>query len=134
MRLIRNHLNAASGLATAGLILFLALIGVSSATFAQSLRTDLDLGAQWRVNSTVRLMAGLAPWHPSHQEFAKTEAWKEHSTAMQGAWSQMLAKRVKPMSAWRDVAISPTCPVGKTLLYPFSGPDFFNAFWLFPDC
>jgi hypothetical protein len=98
------------------------------------LRTDLDLGSQWRVNSTVRLMAGLQPWHPSHLEFAKTDAWKDHSAAMQGAWSQMLAKRVKPMSAWRDVAIAPNCPVGKTVLYPFSGPDFFNAFWLFPDC
>jgi hypothetical protein len=111
-----------------------ALIAASNPAVSQALRADQDLGAQWRVNSTARLMAGLAPWHPAHLEFAKTEAWKEHSTAMQTAWSQTVANRVKPMVAWRDKTISPTCPVGKTVLYPFSGPDFFNANWLFPDC
>ena len=114
---------------------FLAvLMTISSGASSQLLRSDQDLGAQWRVNSTARLMAGLVPWHPVHLEYAKTEAWKEHSATMQMAWAQTVANRVKPMMAWRDTAISPTCPVGKTLLYPFSGPDFFNAHWLFPDC
>ena len=31
-------------------------------------------------------------------------------------------------------ALPPGCPVGKTLLYPFAGPDFFNAWWMFPEC
>ena len=111
-----------------------ALIAASNGAVSQALRSDQDLGAQWRVNSTARLMAGLPPWHPAHLEFARTDAWKEHSAAMQSAWSQMMASRVKPMTVWRDASISPNCPVGKTLLYPFSGPDFFNANWLFPDC
>jgi len=111
-----------------------AIAAVSNAAVSQALRSDQDLGAQWRVNSTARLMAGLSPWLPSHLEFSRTDAWKEHSAAMQRAWTQLSANRVKPMTAWRDAAISPTCPVGKTLLYPFSGPDFFNAYWLFPDC
>jgi len=129
MRITTNHLHAVFRLA-----LCVALATVSNAVLSQSLRTDQDLGAQWRVNSTARLMAGLAPWHPAHLEFARTDAWKEHSAAMQRAWSELSANRVKPMSVWRDTAISPACPVGKTLLYPFSGPDFFNAYWLFPDC
>lgn len=111
-----------------------ALITASSSAVSQPLRFDQNLGAQWRVNSTARLMAGLPPLHPAHLEFARTDAWKEHSAAMQSAWKQTLANRVKPMAVWRDAAISPTCPVGRTLLYPFSGPDFFNANWLFPDC
>lgn len=116
------------------LALLAALFTATTSAVSQALRSDQDLGAQWRVNSTARLMAGLAPWHPAHLEFAKTDAWKEHSAAMQSAWSRMEANRVKPMTVWRDTAISPTCPVGRTLLYPFSGPDFFNANWLFPDC
>ncbi|MFM9966997.1 MAG: hypothetical protein ACKVQK_01140 [Burkholderiales bacterium] len=116
------------------LVLLVGLVAANSLALSQGLRSDVDLGSQWRVNSTARLMAGLAPWHPSHLEFAKTDAWKEHSAAMQSAWAQTMANRVKPMTAWRDTAISPTCPVGKTVLYPFSGPDFFNANWLFPDC
>jgi hypothetical protein len=36
--------------------------------------------------------------------------------------------------AWRDAELPKGCPVGQTLFYPFSGPDFLNAHWLFPDC
>ncbi len=103
-------------------------------TQAQSLRTDQDLGAQWKTNSTARLISGLSPMYPAHVEFSETEAWKEHSAHMKAAWARMNEKQVATMTAWRDTAISKTCPVGKTVLYPFSGPDFFNAYWLFPDC
>lgn len=101
---------------------------------SQGLRTDQDLGAQWRVNSTAKLLAGLAPMYPGHISFSETDAWKEHSTHMKVAWAKMSDKQVSTMTAWRDGAVSKTCPLGKTLLYPFSGPDFFNAYWLFPDC
>lgn len=99
------------------------------------LRTDAsDLGAQWRVNSTARLLAGLNPMMPAHIDLAESEAWKEHSAYMKAAWQKMNDRQVATMTAWRDSAVSKTCPVNKTLLYPFSGPDFFNAYWLFPDC
>ena len=101
---------------------------------AQGLRTDQDLGAQWKVNSSARLLSGLPPIYPGHISFSETEAWKEHSAFMKAAWAKMNDKQVATMTAWRDTAISKTCPLGKTLLYPFSGPDFFNAYWLFPDC
>ena len=77
MRLARISIEAALRIAFC-----LVLTGVTGAGHAQGLRTDLDLGSQWRVNSTVRLMAGLQPWHPSHLEFAKTDAWKDHSAAI----------------------------------------------------
>lgn len=108
---------------------------VSSVTAPESgLRSDFDLGAQWRFNSVARMMAGLPPLSPAHFELAETEVWKTHATAMQASWQKLKAGRVTAMASWRDAAISPTCPVGKTLLYPFSGPDFFNAWWMFPDC
>ena len=101
---------------------------------AAALKSDFELGGQWKVNSTARLMAGLPPMYPGHYSHAQGDAWKEHSVAMQGGWAQLRAGRVSAMSAWRNQEISARCPVGKTLLYPFSGPDFFNAYWLFPDC
>jgi hypothetical protein len=101
---------------------------------ASGLRSDFDIGSQWRMNSIARMMAGLPPLQPAHYELAQTEVWKAHSMAMQAAWQKVSTGRVAAMTAWRDAAISPTCPVGKTLIYPFSGPDFFNAWWLFPDC
>jgi hypothetical protein len=105
-----------------------------SGALAASLKQDFELGAQWRVNSIARLMAGLAPWYPGHYALAQTDAWKEHSAAMQATWGQLRSGRVAAMAAWRDEELSVSCPAGKTLLYPFSGPDFFNAYWLFPEC
>jgi len=107
---------------------------VAAPVSSAQLRSDFDLGAQWTVNSTARLMAGMPPLHPAHIEFAQTDAWKEHAAAMRSAWGKVAEGRVAAMTAWRDSAISPNCPVNKTLLYPFSGPDFLNAWWLFPDC
>lgn len=98
------------------------------------LRVSTDIGGTVRVNSAARLLAGLAPTYPGHFDLAETQAWKDHSAAMRTAWAQVSANRVTAMSAWRDAAINAPCPAGKTLLYPFSGPDFFNAYWLFPNC
>ena len=117
----------------------LSMLALPQQTMAASrvssqLRSDFDLGAQWRVNSIARMMAGLPPLHPAHFELAESDVWKTHATAMRAAWQKLSASRVAAMATWRDTAISASCPVGKTLLYPFSGPDFFNAWWLFPDC
>jgi hypothetical protein len=112
----------------------LALIAFAAPLQAQGLKSDQDLGAQWRVNSTAKLISGLAPMYPGHVELSETDAWKEHTAHMKAAWAKMKDKQVATITAWRDTSISKTCPVGKTLLYPFSGPDFFNAYWLFPDC
>ncbi len=127
----QNNKSRLAALVSAFLTLLAAAVPPAQ---AQSLRTDLDLGAQWKVNSTARLISGLQPMYPAHVDFAETEAWKEHSAHMKAAWAKMNEKQVATMAAWRDSAISKTCPVGKTVLYPFSGPDFFNAYWLFPDC
>jgi hypothetical protein len=117
----------------AACVSFLLFLAAFSPAQAQ-LRTDNDLGAQWRVNSTARLLSGMPPMYPAHVDLSETDAWKEHSAHMKAAWHKMSDKQVATMTAWRDTAISKTCPAGKTLMYPFSGPDFFNAYWLFPDC
>ncbi len=126
--------NKKSRLAASVSFLLLLLAFLAQVTQAQSLRTDQDLGARWRVNSTARLLSGMPPMYPAHIDLAETDAWKEHSAHMKAAWAKMNEKQVSTMTAWRDTAISKACPAGKTLMYPFSGPDFFNAYWLFPDC
>lgn len=112
----------------------LSAVPLFSPAQAQTLSMDLDLGAQWKVNSTARLISGMPPMFPAHVEFAESEAWKEHSAYMRAASARMNERQVAAISSWRESAIPKTCPRGKTLLYPFSGPDFFNAYWLFPDC
>jgi hypothetical protein len=46
----------------------------------------------------------------------------------------VLDRQQGALAAWRDAELPRGCPVGRTLLYAFSGPDFLNAHWLFPDC
>jgi hypothetical protein len=124
---VSRWLAAASGVLCAFLVLAPSSAGAA-------LRSDFELGGQWKLNSAARLMAGLSPMHPGHFDFAQSAAWKEHSAAMTSGWAILRASRVAAMESFRNESISRTCPVGKTLLYPFSGPDFLNAYWLFPEC
>ena len=58
----RGRLVAAAWLGAA-----MALACAASTSAASALlKSDFELGAQWRVNSTARLLAGLAPWYPAH--------------------------------------------------------------------
>lgn len=93
-----------------------------------------DPGASARLDSIARLIAGLPPTHADHSELSGTRAWKEHSRAMQASWSRVRDGQQAALTAWRNSEIPRGCPAGRTLLYPFSGPDFLNAYWLFPDC
>jgi hypothetical protein len=93
-------------------------------------------GADWqlRVNSAARVIAGLAPTHPDHRALADSAEWKAHSAKLQASWAWLRDQQITPMTEWRNNAVPRNCPAGSTLLYPFSGPDFFNAYWLFPNC
>jgi hypothetical protein len=87
-----------------------------------------------RVGSIARLLAGVAPVLPSHQEIAQTGEWREHRDAVQSGWAKVKAGRAATMMRWRDENIRPGCLTSGTLLYPFSGPDFYNAHLFFPNC
>lgn len=90
-----------------------------------------DAGTRSKLNAAAHLMAGLPE---ARTPFEKTAAWKEHSEFMRSAWSRLNGRQVAAMTTWRDAQLGRSCPAGGTLLYPFSGPDFLNATWLFPGC
>ena len=94
-------------------------------------QADADAANHARINSAARLMAGVPG---SSSPFTRTAAWKEHSNTMNAAWSRLNGRQVAAMTSWRDAQLGKACPAGRTLLYPFSGPDFLNAHWLFPGC
>ena len=111
-------------------VVLLLLAEPLSAAVAQP-APDTDAAARAKLNSTARLIAGLPPTHPAHQAFtqtfAHTAAWKEHSEFMRAAWGGLNDRQVAPMIAWRTAELPSRCPAGNTLMYPFSGPDFFNG-------
>ena len=86
------------------------------------------------IDSVARLIAGLPPSNPAHVELADNKAWQAHSAAMLKSWSGVRDGQLAAMKTWRTTELPAQCPVGRTLFYPFSGPDFLNAHALFPDC
>ncbi len=106
----------------------------AGAVFAASPATGpIREAPQQQLDSVVRLLAGLEP-DPVHAELAATRAWQDHSKALQKSWGQARDGQLAAMKNWRNAVLPAQCPVSQTLLYPFSGPDFLNAWTLFADC
>jgi hypothetical protein len=91
-------------------------------------------GADQRIASVARLLAGLPPTLPAHFDLALTSEWREHRDVVQAGWAKVKQGRGGVMSRWREVSIGSPCGGSGNLLYPFSGPDFANAYVLFPGC
>jgi len=87
-----------------------------------------------RVGSVARVLAGLPPSVTAHAAIADMTEWQEHRDQVQAGWAKVKQGRGGVMTRWRDGAIRSACSGSGTLLYPFSGPDFMNAYVLFPGC
>ncbi len=83
--------------------------------------------------ATARLLAGLDPGaaDPASARIVAGEAWRAHSKAARYG-DRQLQQRLTAMNDWQALHLS-GIPSGGTLLYPFSGPDFINAYALFPQ-
>ena len=87
-----------------------------------------------RATATAQILAGIAP-NPSDlalNRLVETEAFKEHQQWMTHSWNQVRG-RLQSMETWRGQEIKLAGAQKKNLLYPFSGPDFLNAYTFFPD-
>lgn len=87
------------------------------------------------LTAIARLLAGVDPGAAAEgnavlQKVAATEAWRAHRKASQYG-DRQLRTRLQKMEDWQRATL-PQRP-GATLVYPFSGPDFINAWALFPD-
>jgi hypothetical protein len=87
-----------------------------------------------RATATAQLLAGITPNppEPAFNRLLELDAWKEHQKWMTSQWAEVRG-RIKTVEGWRDHELKIANPQKKTLLYPFSGPDFFNAYAFFPD-
>ncbi len=85
------------------------------------------------LTATAQLLAGIKPVgkDPTVERIAAGEAWRQHSKAAQ-AGDRRLKQRLTHINDWQSQHLA-QANHGATLLYPFSGPDFINAYALFPD-
>jgi hypothetical protein len=87
-----------------------------------------------RATATAQIMAGIQPAAGDAvvDKLVATDAWKRHKEVMQTQWKSVRA-RLEKIETWRDQEIKLKDVGARTLLYPFSGPDFLNAWALYPD-
>ncbi|HEX9444854.1 MAG TPA: hypothetical protein VGA73_12075 [Candidatus Binatia bacterium] len=87
-----------------------------------------------RAAATAQLLAGIAPapGDPVVDRLAALECWKEQRQWMELQWSQV-RNRLAAMERWRAHEVRLGDGTDKTLIYPFSGPDFLNAYGMAPN-
>jgi hypothetical protein len=87
-----------------------------------------------RATATAQVLAGIvpAPGDAAIDRLVRSDAFAEHQKWMSEHWSRV-KRRIDAMERWRHAEIKLANTAGKTMLYPFSGPDFLNADALFPS-
>jgi hypothetical protein len=87
-----------------------------------------------RLTAAVRMMAGVVPepGDPVVDALVATEAFRQHQAWMREQFAPVRA-RLAAMERWRDQTLRVPDAANRTLLYPFSGPDFLNAYAMFPQ-
>ncbi|MFN7935299.1 MAG: hypothetical protein U0R19_18355 [Bryobacteraceae bacterium] len=90
---------------------------------------QIDLQA----NDTARFLAGIPgrPESPFHALEAEP-AWVEHRKNFDRMWEKFQQQRLPAMNEFQEKEFAGTAFSGKTIFYPFGGPDVLTATTLFP--
>ncbi|MCW5911008.1 MAG: hypothetical protein KIT62_08035 [Cyclobacteriaceae bacterium] len=85
------------------------------------------------LDNLARFVAGLPQLDSnSFSALESDHYWQEYKTAMDNNWKKMYETRLSKITGWRDNTLAlhnDTLP----LFYPFSGPDFLHAYYLYPN-
>jgi hypothetical protein len=86
---------------------------------------DLDAGG--------RFIAGLEQEDStSYSKLQQDAAWKSYKAKSDSNWNRLFRERLRKMQAWQPTNLAPRINDSLTVFYPFSGPDFLHAYYLFP--
>ena len=86
------------------------------------------------LDNKARFIAGLG--QEKQNSFAKLEEgafWKKYKTSVDTSWNKMYKNRLLKMAAWEGSTLSKSVNDSLPLFYPFSGPDFLHANYLYPN-
>jgi hypothetical protein len=93
-----------------------------------------DLSDSEYLTATARVLAGFEPGITDErfERLVEQKAWRDQLSACR-AGATRLKQRLGAIDAWRRENLGDEA-TGRTLIYPFSGPDFINAYAMFPAC
>jgi hypothetical protein len=85
-------------------------------------------------NDQLRFIAGMVPFQTdSVFGHLMDSSWSAYAKRFNQRWKKLEEGKFSLMREFRAKEIEPMAGNPKTLLYPFSGPDFLNAFLFFPN-
>lgn len=108
------------------------LAGISALAAAPARAAGIS-GSDY-LTASARMLAGLDPEVNDRRflRLAEQKAWRDQIKACR-AGADKLRHRLEAIDTWRRENLGGDA-LGGTLVYPFSGPDFVNAYAMFPDC
>ena len=84
-------------------------------------------------NDAARFLAGLAGTEGSpYAALEATDAWKEHQRLLDATWKEAEAEQFPGLRKFQADELSDPTLAGRTVFYPFSGPDALTATAYFP--
>lgn len=85
------------------------------------------------LDNAARFIAGLPQLNKnSFTELEKDKYWIDYKASMDANWKKMYDTRLGKIADWEKSTFSKSVDGSLPLFYPFSGPDFLHAFYLFP--
>jgi hypothetical protein len=80
-----------------------------------------------------KFIAGLSQRDSnSFAAFEKDNYWKEYKASMDTSWNKMYRDRLAKIQTWEASTFSTSLNDSLPVFYPFSGPDFLHAHYLYP--
>jgi len=106
-----------------------SLFKIDSARKAAELAVPKDTA----LDNTARFIAGLPQLDSnSLSGLQKDKYWIDFQTSMDANWKKMNDTRLVKMEKWEQEVFSRSVNDSLKLFYPFSGPDFLHANYLYP--
>ncbi|MBS1507953.1 MAG: hypothetical protein JSS79_15035 [Bacteroidetes bacterium] len=94
---------------------------------------ELAVPKDTALDNTARFIAGLPQLtNNSLAALQKDKYWVDFQTSMDANWKKMHDSRLTKMAQWEQDVFSKSVNDSLNLFYPFSGPDFLHANFLYP--
>jgi hypothetical protein len=121
-----------AGCALGSLVARIALALIVTLAYAHGAGAE-EIVINRRATATAQILAGIvpAPGDPAIDRLVETDVFAEHQKWTTDQWNRV-KERIGAMENWRKGEVKVFGRARKTMLYPFSGPDFLNAYTLFP--
>jgi len=94
---------------------------------------ELQIPKDTALDNTARFIAGLPQLSTNNlAKLQKDKYWTDFQASMDANWKKMDETRLVKMSQWEKDVFSRSVNDSLRLFYPFSGPDFLHANYLYP--